>query len=98
MLLSEFLNPIVLILLVAMVFSLFVKEWVDAFVILGIVMIDAVIGAIQEKRAQRIAKSLSTCPLFFIHNNIFIKEKDKRKLVIKQHIMQINLLSPIDIY
>ena len=58
MLLQEFLNPIVLILLVAMIFSFFVKEWLDGFVILGIVMIDAVLGAIQEKRAQRMAKSL----------------------------------------
>ncbi|MBQ9795535.1 MAG: cation-translocating P-type ATPase, partial [Clostridia bacterium] len=60
MLLQEFLNPIVLILLVAMAFSLVVNEWIDAAVIFGIVMIDAVIGAIQEKRAQHVAKSLSS--------------------------------------
>lgn len=59
MFLQEFVNPIVLILLVAMAFSFIVGELLDAFVILGIVMIDAIIGAIQEKRAQRIAKSLS---------------------------------------
>lgn len=59
MFLQEFINPIVLILLVAMVFSIVVGEWIDAIVILGIVMIDAILGAIQEKRAQRIAKSLS---------------------------------------
>lgn len=60
MLLQEFLNPIVLILLVAMAFSLVVNEWIDAAVIFGIVMIDAIIGAIQEKRAQHVAKSLSS--------------------------------------
>ncbi|MBQ8615328.1 MAG: HAD-IC family P-type ATPase [Clostridia bacterium] len=59
MLLQEFINPIVLILLVAMAFSFVVGELLDAFVILGIVLIDAVLGAIQEKRAQRVAKSLS---------------------------------------
>lgn len=59
MLLQEFVNPIVLILLVAMVFSFVVREWLDGFVILGIVMIDAIIGAIQEKRAERVASSLS---------------------------------------
>lgn len=59
MLLEEFINPIVMILLVAMVFSIIVGELIDAFVILGIVLIDAVIGAIQSKRAERIASSLS---------------------------------------
>ena len=59
MLLKEFINPIVLILLVAMAFSFVVGELLDGFVILGIVLIDAIIGAIQEKRAQRVANSLS---------------------------------------
>ena len=59
MLLKEFINPIVLILLVAMAFSFAVGELLDGFVILGIVLIDAIIGAIQEKRAQRVASSLS---------------------------------------
>ncbi len=59
MLLKEFINPIVIILLVAMAFSFIVGEILDGFVILGIVMIDAIIGAIQEKRAERVASSLS---------------------------------------
>ena len=58
-LLKEFINPIVIILLVAMGFSFIVGELLDAFVILGIVFIDAFIGAIQEKRAERVAKTLS---------------------------------------
>lgn len=56
---EEIINPIVLILLVAMAFSLVVGEVLDAFVILAIVMIDAIIGTIQSKRAERIASSLS---------------------------------------
>lgn len=59
MLLQELINPIVIILLVAMAFSFIVGELLDGFVILGIVMIDAIIGAIQSKRAQRVASSLS---------------------------------------
>ena len=59
MLLQEFLNPIVMILLVAMAFSFFVGELLDGFVILGIISLDAVLGAIQEKKAQKVAKSLS---------------------------------------
>jgi len=56
---EELINPIVLILLVAMAFSFVVGEILDGFVILGIVMIDAIIGTVQSKRAQRIASSLS---------------------------------------
>ena len=59
MFLEEIINPIVLILLVAMAFSFVVGELLDGFVILGIVMIDAIIGTIQSKRAERIASSLS---------------------------------------
>ena len=59
MLFEELINPIVLILLVAMAFSFVVGEVLDGFVILGIVAIDAIIGAIQSKRAERIASSLS---------------------------------------
>ena len=59
MLFHELINPIVLILLVAMAFSFVVGELLDGFVILGIVMIDAIIGAVQSKRAERIASSLS---------------------------------------
>lgn len=59
MFLEELINPIVLILLVAMAFSFVVGELLDGFVILGIVMIDAIIGTIQSKRAQRVASSLS---------------------------------------
>ena len=59
MFLDEIKNPIVLILLVAMVFSFVVGEALDAFVILAIVLIDAIIGTIQSKRAERIASSLN---------------------------------------
>lgn len=56
---EELVNPIVIILLVAMLFSFIVGEVLDALVILGIVMIDAIIGTVQSKRAERIASSLS---------------------------------------
>ena len=59
MFIEELINPIVLILLVAMAFSFVVGEILDGFVILGIVAIDAIMGTVQSKRAQRIASSLS---------------------------------------
>jgi len=59
MFLQEFLNPIVMILLVAMAFSFVVREFVDGLVILGIISLDAILGAVQEKKAQKVSKSLS---------------------------------------
>ena len=59
MFLHELINPIILILLVAMGFSFVVGEALDGFVILAIVMIDAILATIQSKRAERIASSLS---------------------------------------
>lgn len=59
MFIEELINPIVLILLVAMAFSFVVGEILDGCVILGIVSIDAIMGTVQSKRAQRIAGSLS---------------------------------------
>lgn len=59
MFLEELINPIVLILLAAMAFSFIVGDTLEGFVILGIIMIDAVIGAVQSKKAERVASSLS---------------------------------------
>lgn len=59
MFLEELINPIILILLVAMAFSFVVGELLDGFVILAIIMIDALLATIQSKRAERIASSLS---------------------------------------
>ena len=59
MLFQELINPIVLILIVAMGFSFIVGEFLDGLVILGIILIDAIIGAVQSKRAERVASSLS---------------------------------------
>ena len=83
LLFKEFINPIVIILFVAMAFSFIVGEFIDAFVVLGIILIDAIIGAIQEKRAQRIASSLA--------NMIKVKSKVLRDSI-KQEIDSKNLV------
>lgn len=59
MFLHELINPIVLVLVVAMGFSFVVGELIDAFVIMAIILIDAIMGTVQSKRAERIASSLS---------------------------------------
>lgn len=54
----ELKDPIVLLLIAAIAISIFVGEYVDAVVIAFIVLIDAVMGAYQENRANKTADAL----------------------------------------
>ena len=55
---SQFASPIVLIMIVAGIFSLLAKEYMDFFAILFIILIDAIFGTVQEWRAGKEAESL----------------------------------------
>lgn len=57
--LKEFNDPILMLLLVAIVVSLFAKEYIDAITISLIVLIDTIMGAYQENKANHTAESLS---------------------------------------
>jgi len=56
--LRQFANPLIYILLIAAVLSLLVREWTDAGFIIGVLLLNALIGAIQEYQAQRSAEAL----------------------------------------
>ncbi len=62
--LLQFNNPLVIILLAASVITLVVKDLTDALVIFGVVLVNAVIGYIQEARAEEsitaLAKTMTT--------------------------------------
>ncbi len=51
--LLQFQQPLVYILVVAAGVTGFLEEWVDAMVILGVVLVNAVVGFIQEPRPRR---------------------------------------------
>ncbi len=57
--LREFIDPIVLLLIVAIVVSFVVGEMIDAFAIMLIVLVDAIIGTYQENKANNTADALS---------------------------------------
>ena len=56
--LRQFLDPLVLILLAAGVVTLFLRDWVDAGVIIGVVLLNAAVGYIQEAKAVAAIEAL----------------------------------------
>jgi cation-transporting P-type ATPase F len=58
--LSQFHHPLIYILLVSGFVTGFLKSWVDASVIFGVVLVNAIIGFIQEMNALRAIAALSS--------------------------------------
>lgn len=56
--LRQFNNVLIYVLIVAAVFTAFLGEWVDTYVILAVVVINAVIGFIQEGKAEQAMESI----------------------------------------
>lgn len=56
---DEFKNPIVYILLITMLLSFIIGEYVDAFFILFVILIDALLGSVQEYKSNKNAEALS---------------------------------------
>lgn len=57
--LMQFHQPLIYILLAATVTTMFLKEWIEASVILGVVLINAIVGFLQESKALKAIESLS---------------------------------------
>ena len=56
--LRQFLNPLVYILLFAAALSIILREWTDAGFIFAVLLINAVVGTVQEYQAERAAEAL----------------------------------------
>ncbi|MFP3929241.1 MAG: HAD-IC family P-type ATPase, partial [Desulfobacteraceae bacterium] len=57
--LLQFNQPLVIILLVATLVTLFLQEWIEAAVIFGVILINALIGFVQESRALKAIDALA---------------------------------------
>ena len=56
--LSQFVSPLIYVLVAGAIFSIVIQEWSDAAFITGVLLINAIIGTIQEFSAQRAATAL----------------------------------------
>jgi len=59
---KQFLSPLIYVLLAAAIISLVVGHYIDAVVILGVLLLNAAIGYIQETRAEKAMEALLNLP------------------------------------
>lgn len=83
MLLEQFKNVMVIILLVAAVISGFMHELTDTFIILVVVLINAVLGVMQESKAEKALAALRkmSSPHVKVKRNGEVKQVDTGELV-----------------
>lgn len=75
LLVAQFKSPLILILLIAAIVSLLVGEMTDGYVILGVVIVNAVVGFIQERRAGQAMEQLRSLTPQEVH---VIRDGDER--------------------
>lgn len=77
---KQFLSPLMIVLLIATILSIFVGEYKDAIVISIAVIINVIVGFIQEWKAEKSAQALSKYEI--LHCNV-IRDKEKIKIEAK---------------
>ncbi len=77
-LLRQFSSPLVIVILVAMFFSFLIGHWTDALFIVAVVLVNAIVGFIQENKAEQVLNQLSKSVKFYCQ---VIRDGKKREVL-----------------
>lgn len=83
MLIEQFQDPMVIILIVGAIISVVLKEYIDASIIFIVIGLNAVIGVVQEYKAEKAIDALKKLsePKAYVIRDGFLKEIDSTELV-----------------
>lgn len=76
--LSQFHDPMIYILLIAAVLSFLLNEFADGIIIMVVILLNAIVGTIQEAKAERALEALKrmSTPLCFVkREGVFVEQK-----------------------
>lgn len=81
---EQFQDPMIFILIAGAGISFFLKEHIDACIILFVIVMNAIIGLVQEFKAEKAIEALEklSSPKAFVVRNGYLKEIDSAKLVV----------------
>lgn len=81
--LKQFLSPLIYILLLAATISILTQHYIDAWVILGILLANATIGFVQETRAERAMEALMqmAAPKAKVRRDRVVKQVSAKEIV-----------------
>lgn len=97
--LKEFKDPMLLVLIGASLISIFLKEYIDAFIILFVVFLNVIISFVQELKASRALESLKelSAPKCFVKRDNKIIEISSSEVVVGDLIiLEEGLVIPCD--
>ncbi len=82
--LHQFLSPLIYILIIAGIVSIFLKEWEDAGFIFAVILLNSIIGAWQENKAEKSAAALQNLLKIkaLVRRDNLEKELDAEELVV----------------
>ena len=75
MFLEQFQDPMVIILIIGAIVSIFLKEYIDASIILTVIILNAIIVVVQEFKAEKAIDALEklSTPKAFVVREVFLK-------------------------
>jgi len=80
---SQFASPLAAIILVATIFSFMIGHWADAFFIVFVVVVNALVGFIQENKAEKVLQKISESVKFYCK----VIRNGRKKEVVSENIV-----------